>query len=102
MMLAVCPGCGAERVFGADVQVGAIVSCDSCAGVLFRLLQDNGTYMLRELPQASCPLCGVMLQLPDDVQEGSTTDHCGQTFVVTYAYGTYALDQAPQNEREVR
>lgn len=91
-MQAVCPGCGAERAFGAGVQVGAIVSCDACAGVSFRLLQDNGRYRLREIPQASCPLCGMMLRLPDDVQDGATADHCEQTFVVTYAYGTYALE----------
>lgn len=91
-MQAVCPGCREERVFGFDIQVGDIVSCDACAGVLFRLLQDNGVYLLREVPQASCPLCGTMLRLPDDVQAGATTDHCERTFVVTYAYGTYALE----------
>lgn len=88
----VCPGCGEKRDFGADVQVGDLVPCDACAGVLFRLVQDHGTYCLREIPQASCPVCGMMLRLPDDVQAGASAIHCGQTFVVTYAYGTYALE----------
>lgn len=91
-MHVVCPGCGEVRDVGADAQVGDIVSCNSCAGVLFRLLQDDGTYVLRELPQASCPVCGMVLRLPDDIQDGSTTNHCDQIFVVTYAYGTYALE----------
>jgi hypothetical protein len=91
-MQAVCPGCSEVRVFDPDVQVGDVVSCDSCAGVLFRLVQDHGAYHLRELPQASCPVCGVMPRLPDHVQAGASTEHCGQTFRVTYAYGTYALE----------
>jgi hypothetical protein len=33
-----------------------------------------------------------MLRLPDDVQAVTSADHCGQTFVVTYAYGAYALE----------
>jgi hypothetical protein len=94
-MQAVCPGCREVRVFDADVQVGDVVSCDSCAGVLFRLVLDNGAYHLRELPQASCPLCGTMLRLPDHIEPGATTDHCDQTFIVTYAYATYALEVSP-------
>ena len=96
-MKAVCPGCSEARVFGADVQVGDVVSCDACAGVLFRLIQDNGTNYLRELPQASCPSCGIMFRLPDHIRAGATTDHCGQTFTVTYAYGAYALE-VPSSE----
>ena len=92
-MQVVCPGCSEERIFGTDVHVGDIVSCDSCSGALFRLLQNNGAYSLRELSQASCPVCGAMLQLPDDIQAGASADHCGQTFVVTFAYGAYALEQ---------
>lgn len=92
-MQVVCPGCGEERDFDAGVQVGDIVSCGSCAGVLFRLVQAHGMYLLRELPQASCPTCGTMLRLPDDVQAGATTDHCDRSFVVTYAYGAYALEE---------
>lgn len=93
-MQVVCPGCSEERAFGADTQVGDIISCDSCAGVLFRLVQDNGMYLLRELPQASCPVCGTMLQLPNEVQAGENAEHCDQTFVVTYAYGSYALEHS--------
>ncbi len=93
-MQVVCPGCSEERDFDTEMHVGDIVSCDSCAGVLFRLLQDNGTYILRELPQASCPVCGIMLRLPDDVQAGASAAHCDQTYMVTYAYGAYALEHS--------
>jgi hypothetical protein len=91
-MQVVCPGCSATREVSVDIHVGDIVSCEACAGALFRLVQDHGTYRLRELPQASCPACDTMLQLPDAVQAGATFDHCGQTFVVTYTYGAYALE----------
>lgn len=94
-MHVVCPGCSEKRDLGADVHVGDIVSCDACAGALFRLVQDHGTYCLREVPQASCPVCGTLLQLPDEMQAGASADHCSQTFVVTYAYGAYALE--PRN-----
>jgi hypothetical protein len=91
-MQVVCPGCSETRELSAAIHVGDIVSCEACAGALFRLVQDNGTYRLRELPQASCPECGTMLRLPDAVRAGATFDHCGKTFVVTYTYGAYALE----------
>jgi hypothetical protein len=98
-MHVVCPGCGQKRNFDADVYVGDIVSCELCAGVLFRLVQNNGTYILRELPQASCPVCSMMLRLPDDVQAGARADHCNQTFVVTYAYGACALEHVDSERK---
>jgi hypothetical protein len=68
--------------------------------MLFRLLQDNGAYSLREVPQASCPVCGAMLQLPEDVQAGASANHCDQTFIVTYAYGAYALEHTQSKKGE--
>jgi hypothetical protein len=99
-MHVVCPGCGAQRDLGAAVHVGALVSCEACAGVVFRLVHDHGTYRLQELPQASCPVCGMMLRLPDAVHAGASAAHCGQTFLVTYAYGAYALEHRHAEEEE--
>lgn len=93
-MHVMCPGCSEKRDVGADVQVGDMVSCDACAGVVFRLIQHHDAYVLREVPQASCPVCGTMLRLADDVQAEATVDHCDLTFVVTYAYGAYALEHS--------
>ena len=93
-MRVVCPGCREERDVGTAVQVGDIVPCASCAGVLFRLEQQDGAYTLGEVPQASCPQCQVLLRLPDAVQPGAIFPHCDRTFVVTYAYGAYALEPA--------
>lgn len=98
-MQVVCPGCRAVRAIDANTQVGALVSCASCAGVLFRLVQEHDTYLLRELPQASCPVCGTMLRLPDGAHAGVNTTHCDRTFIVTYAYGAYALEGV-DSERE--
>lgn len=91
-MTVICPGCGGERHLDADVHVDDILSCDACAGVRFRLLEHDGTYLLLEVPQASCPQCETVVQLPEHVQHGSTFTHCDRSFVVTYAYGTYALE----------
>ena len=92
MMRVVCPGCSEERDLGTEVQVGDVVPCASCAGALFRLEQHDGDYILREAPQASCPQCQALLRLPDAVQPGENFCHCGRTFVVTHAYGAYALE----------
>ncbi len=91
-MRVVCPGCSQERDLGTAVHVGDVVSCASCAGVLFRLELHDGDYTLGEVPQASCPQCQVLLRLPDAVQPGERFRHCDRTFVVTYAYGAYALE----------
>jgi hypothetical protein len=92
MMQVTCPGCGEARDLGAEVQVGDVVSCTSCAGVLFYLAQQDGQYLLREVPQASCPRCETVVTLPRTVQTGDTMRHCGTLLVVTYAYGAYALE----------
>ena len=86
-----CPGCSDNRHLGPEVQVGDILTCDACAGGRFRLVQDRGMYVLRVVPEASCPQCDTMVQLPDTVQLGHIVPHCERHFVVTYAYGAYAL-----------
>jgi hypothetical protein len=97
-MRVVCPGCGASRDLEPAVQVGDLVSCVSCAGVVFRLLQQDGAYLLQEVPQASCPQCATVVRLPETVHAGATFHHCGRAFVVTYAYGTYALEPVGEDE----
>ena len=69
-MTVMCPGCGQRRNLGREVHVGAVVTCASCAGALFRLEQQAGEYVLREVPQASCPQCQTLLRLPDTAQPG--------------------------------
>ena len=91
-MIVTCPGCGEGRDLGTEVQPGAVIACTWCAGVLFRLAQRGGEYVLQEVPQVSCPQCQALLPLPDTVQPGDTFRHCDQTFVVSYAYGAYALE----------
>jgi hypothetical protein len=91
-MIVMCPGCGEVRDLGTAVQPGAVIACTWCAGVLFRLVQQGGECVLQEVPQASCPQCEARLLLPDTVQPGETFRHCDRTFVVSYAYGAYALE----------
>ena len=91
-MIVTCHGCGEVRELGAEVQLGAVIACTWCAGVLFRLARQGGEYVLHEVPQASCPQCQAPQLLPDTVQPGDTFRHCDRTFVVSYAYGAYALE----------
>lgn len=91
-MIVTCPGCGEVRDLGAEVQPGVVIACAWCAGVLFRLVQHGGAYVLHEVPQASCPQCQVVQLLPDTIRPGDTFRHCDRTFVVSYAYGAYALE----------
>ena len=91
-MQVTCPGCGEKRDLGTNIQVGDEVACPSCAGVLFYLAQQDGQYVLLEVPQASCPQCETLVCLPRTARAGDTFCHCDTTFVVTYAYGTYALE----------
>ena len=93
-MIVTCPGCGEKRDLGTDVQIGDILTCNSCAGVRFRLAQEGGVYQLRVVPEASCPRCDAILQLSDTVQPGHIVRHCERDFVVTYAYGSYTLEFA--------
>jgi len=89
-----CPGCSEERDLGTEVQVGDILTCDACAGVRFRLVQEGGVHALRVVPEASCPQCDAVVQLSDTVQPGDIVSHCDRDFVVTYDYGSYALESA--------
>ena len=91
-MIVTCPGCGEARDLGTEVPLGAVIACTWCAGVLFRLAHQGGEYVLHEVPQASCPQCQAPQLLPDTVQPGDTFRHCDRTFVVSYAYGAYALE----------
>jgi hypothetical protein len=92
MRRVMCPGCGETRDLGPAVQVGDLVSCRFCAGVVFQLTQQDGAYRLQEVPHASCPQCERVVRLPETVHAGETFQHCGKVFAVTYAYGTYALE----------
>lgn len=91
-MIVTCPGCSEARDLGTEIQVGDILTCDSCAGVRFRLVHEGDDYRLRVVPEASCPQCDVIVQLPDTVQPGHIVRHCDRDLVVTYAYGSYALE----------
>lgn len=89
-----CPGCSEACDLGTEIEVGDVLTCDACAGVRFRLVQKGDGYMLRIIPEASCPQCEAIVPLPDTVQPGHIVRHCHRDLVVTYAYGAYALESA--------
>ena len=95
--MVICPGCGEVRDLGREIQPGAVIACTWCAGVLFRLAQQGEEYVLQEVPQASCPQCETLFRLPETVRPGDVVRHCHRTFVVSYDYGTYALEPQDQS-----
>ncbi|GAX91649.1 sulfonate ABC transporter [Effusibacillus lacus] len=44
------------------------------------------------IKKASCPICDQEVELPDDVQPGNKINCCGKEFIVTYEWGSYALE----------
>ena len=96
-MTVICPGCGEAQTLAPVVQVGDVVPCTRCAGMLLRVELHDGAYVLREVPQASCPQCETLFRLPETVRPGDVVRHCHRIFVVSYAYGTYALEPQDQS-----
>jgi hypothetical protein len=93
-VIVTCPGCSEARDLGTEIQVGEVLTCDACAGVQFRLVQAGDRYLLCVVPEASCPTCEAIVPLSDTVQPGQVVRHCDRDLVVTYAYGSYALEFA--------
>lgn len=92
-----CPGCG-EKVPRAGLQPGDRIDCSRCAGLTLKLEEEDGRYRLVEVPKASCPVCNRSLDVPEGCGPGDTLSCCGEKFVLTYAFGAYALERRRPND----
>jgi len=87
-----CPGCG-KQVSMEKLKVGDRIDCSNCANLTLRLTVNGGRYFLVEVPKASCPSCGRLVELPDGLRPGDTVKCCGGEYRLTYEFDSYALKE---------
>ncbi len=87
-----CPGCG-EKVSLEGLKVGDRIDCPNCANLTLKLKEDNGRYILVEIPKVSCPSCDRLMEVPEELGTGDSLTCCGEKFTLTYGFGAYALEK---------
>ncbi len=85
-----CPGCG-ERVSLNGLRTGDRIDCSNCANLTLRVKAQDGKYFLEEIPKVSCPSCDRIIEMPEGLHAGDSVECCGELYVLTYEFGTYAL-----------
>lgn len=93
-----CPGCG-EKVSLEGLKVGDRFDCSNCANLTLRLKEENGRYFLVEIPQVSCPTCDRLIEVPEGLKAGDTLSCCGEDSILTYEFGSYALEKMQREDR---
>ena len=48
--------------------------------------------MARIAYQVSCPDCGTVMTLPEDVRAGDDVECCGRRYRLTFAFGAFAAE----------
>lgn len=86
-----CLGCG-EAVDISSLKEGDRFECANCAGLTLKVIRQKGDLVLRQIHRVSCPVCGQMLEAPEDAKAGDTMTCCDRTFRLTYEFGAYALE----------
>lgn len=93
--LLTCPDCGRIIPLPDDAKVGDLVECPDCAGILFRFLEAGGQLQWTWIQMVNCPGSDVMVEIVHGTPAG-TIYHCdGRPWVLTYAFGSYALEAPP-------
>ena len=85
-----CPGCG-EKVSLNGLRAGDRIDCSNCANLTLRLKEKDGKSFLEEIPKVSCPSCDRVKEVPEGLRAGETMECCGEKYLLTYEFGTYAL-----------
>ncbi len=89
----ICPDCAEPVPLPPVAQPGELVECPNCAGLTFRLLERGGTLTWMRVHRVSCPGSDAVVEVLDGTREG-TVYHCGGTpYILTYAFGSYALER---------
>lgn len=74
------------------MEPGGLIACANCAGVMFRLVKENGAEALRLVQLVRCPACGERLPVDDDTEEGTLVEHDGRAFRLARAFGAFTLE----------
>jgi len=85
-----CPGCG-EKVPLNGLRSGDRIDCSNCANLILRVTEKDGEHFLQEIFKVSCPSCDRVIEVPEGLHAGDTVECCGELYVLTYDFGTYAL-----------
>ncbi len=85
-----CPGCG-EKVSPNGLRTGDRIDCSNCANLTLRLKEKGGNHFFEEIPKVSCPSCERVMEVPEGLRAGEMMECCGEKYVLTYEFGTYAL-----------
>ena len=88
----ICPDCGQPILVPDDAQAGDLLECPECAGILFRLQPMSGRLQGQQVQMVSCPGTDQLVEILCGTPVG-TVYHCdGRSYVLTYAFGSYALE----------
>jgi len=85
-----CPGCS-EKVSLHGLRIGDRIDCSNCANLTLRVTEKDGKYFLEEISKVSCPSCDRVMDVPEGLRAGETMECCGEKYVLTYKFGSYAL-----------
>ena len=85
-----CPDCGASVERSSALRSGDLVECLYCAGHLLRLYEEAGCWSARLAYRVSCSDCDEIITLDADVRAGDTVSCCGQTYLLTFEFDTFA------------
>ena len=78
-----------------DAKGGDLIECGNCAGVLFRLSEQDGGDILRLVQLVSCPFCEETIPVDDNTPlEGAILCHGGVEFTLTKEFGAFSLELA--------
>ncbi len=89
-----CPGCEMDIPVPWDAKNGDVTECENCAGVLFRLSEQDGGDILRLVQLVSCPFCEETIPVDDNTPEGTVIRHGGAEFSLTKEFGAFSLELA--------
>lgn len=76
----------------AETAPGDLIECPYCAGILLRLVIENGEESLRLVQLVTCPLCGERFPFDDDTPAGTIVELCGERLRLTREFGAFALE----------
>jgi len=93
MLVVCCPDCGAPVELREGTRSGDLVECPNCAGEALRVRENGGQWSATLAHRVSCPACDEVITLPEDVKPGDTVRCCGQTYRLTFEYGTFAAEE---------
>lgn len=93
-----CPDCGEVVPVPAGARAGDLLECPNWAGFSLRLRETGGEWSAAIAPHVSCPGCWRTIVLPEGAKAGDRVECCGRRYVLTFAYGAFALEAPAEDQ----